>query len=313
MDVSVVVPLYNERDNLAPLHRELDQVLRGLNRSYEILFVDDGSADGSADVLREIKAGDDAHVRVIRLARNTGQTAALACGLHRATGDIVVAIDADGENDPADIPKLIAKLGEGYDLASGWRVARWRDSPVTRRLPSAIANVLISRLTGVVMHDYGCTLKAYRRELAQSLMLYGEMHRFVPAIAAEQGARIVEIEVNFRPRRTGRSKYGPGRIVRTILDLMTVRFLSGYATRPIQVFGLIGLIMGGLGAVWTAILVFEKIVLGQMLGNRPALWLAVLLVVVGVQLVSLGLIGEMLARTYHESQGKPVYVIKEEF
>jgi glycosyltransferase involved in cell wall biosynthesis len=313
MDVSVVVPLYNERDNLAPLHGELDQVLRGLNRSYEILFVDDGSIDGSAEVLREIKAADAAHVRVLRLARNTGQTAALACGLHRATGDVVVAIDADGENDPADIPKLIAKLDEGYDLASGWRVARWRDSPLTRRLPSSVANMLISRLTGVVMHDYGCTLKAYRRELAQSLMLYGEMHRFVPAIAAEQGARIAEVEVNFRSRRAGRSKYGPGRIIRTILDLMTVRFLSGYATRPIQVFGLIGLIMGGLGAAWTAILVFEKIVLGQMLGNRPALWLAVLLVVVGVQLVSLGLIGEMLARTYHESQGKPVYVIKEEF
>jgi glycosyltransferase involved in cell wall biosynthesis len=313
MDVSVVVPLYNERDNLAPLHRELDQVLRGLNRSYEILFIDDGSVDGSAEVLRKIKADDAAHVRVVRLARNTGQTAALACGLHRAAGDVVVAIDADGENDPADIPKLIAKLGEGYDLASGWRVARWRDSPLMRRLPSAVANVLISRLTGVVMHDYGCTLKAYRRELAQSLMLYGEMHRFVPAIAAEQGARIAELEVNFRPRRSGRSKYGPGRIVRTMLDLMTVRFLSGYATRPIQVFGLIGLIMGGLGAAWTAILVFEKIVLGQMLGNRPALWLAVLLVVVGVQLVSLGLIGEMLARTYHESQGKPVYVSKGEF
>jgi len=225
----------------------------------------------------------------------------------------VVALDADGENDPADIPRLIDKLGAGYDLVSGWRTARWRESPLTRRWPSVAANALISRMTGVALHDYGCTLKAYRRDLAQSLMLYGEMHRFVPAIAAEQGARIAEIEVNFRPRRAGISKYGPGRIVRTILDLLTVRFLSGYSTRPIQVFGLIGLLMGALGAAWTAILVFEKLVLGAQLGNRPALWLAVLLVVVGVQLVSLGLLGEMLARTYHESQGKPIYVIKEEF
>ena len=312
MDVSVVVPLYNERDNLAPLHRELDAVLRGLGGSWEILFVDDGSSDGSLEVLRAIRQGDD-HVRVLRLARNSGQTAALACGLHRATGATVVALDADGENDPADIPRLINKLGEGFDLVSGWRTGRWRDSPLTRRLPSVAANRLIARMTGVALHDYGCTLKAYRGELARSLMLYGEMHRFVPAIAAEQGARIAEIEVNFRPRRTGTSKYGPGRIVRTILDLLTVRFLSGYSTRPIQVFGLMGLVMGALGAAWTAILVFEKVVLGRQLGDRPALWLAVLLVVVGVQLVSLGLLGEMLARTYHESQGKPIYLIKEEF
>jgi glycosyltransferase involved in cell wall biosynthesis len=312
MDVSIVVPLYNERYNLAPLHRELDQVLRGINRTYEILFIDDGSSDGSAEALREIGSRDD-RVRVIRLARNSGQTAALACGLHHARGEAVVAIDADGENDPADIPRLIDKLDEGFDLASGWRTGRWRASPFTRRLPSVAANALISRMTGVRLHDYGCTLKAYKRNLAQSLRLYGEMHRFVPAIAAEQGARIAEVEVNFRPRRTGRSKYGPGRIVRTLLDLMTVRFLSGYSTRPIQIFGLIGLSMGALGAAWTAILVFEKVALGQKLGNRPALWLAVLLVVVGVQFVSLGLIGEMLARTYHESQDKPVYVIKEEF
>jgi glycosyltransferase involved in cell wall biosynthesis len=312
MDVSVVVPFYNERDNLAPLHRELDQVMRGIGRSYEILFVDDGSIDGGVEVLRELRAGDEC-IRVIRLARNSGQTAALACGLRHAAGEVVVAIDADGENDPADIPAMIAKLDEGFDLASGWRTGRWQTSPLTRRLPSVAANRLISWMTGVVLHDYGCTLKAYRRTLAQQLMLYGEMHRFVPAIAAEQGARIVEIAVNFRPRRSGHSKYGPGRIVRTLLDLITVQFLSGYGTRPIQIFGLIGLLMGAFGTAWTAILVFEKIALGARLSARPALLLAVLLVVVGVQLVSLGLIGEMLARTYHESQGKPVYVIKEEF
>lgn len=312
MDISIVVPLYNERDNLAPLHDELVKAMGMVGRSYEILFIDDGSIDGSAEVLRSIKASD-ANVRVIRLARNSGQTAALQCGFSNAHGDVVLAIDADGENDPADIPKLLACLGEGYDIVSGWRKERWKNAALTRRIPSITANWLISRITGVELHDYGCTLKAYRGDLARSLRLYGEMHRFVPALAAEQGARVTEVEVNFRPRRSGASKYGPGRILRTFLDLVTVRFLSGYSTRPIQVFGAIGVLLGVLGSLWTAILVFEKIVLGYSLGNRPALLLAVLLVVVGVQFVSLGLLGEMLARTYHESQDKQIYVIKEEF
>jgi glycosyltransferase involved in cell wall biosynthesis len=312
MDISIVVPLFNERDNLVPLHEELMNVMGMVGRPYEILFVDDGSSDGSADVLRDIKASDPA-VRVIRLARNSGQTAALQCGFSNARGEVVIAIDADGENDPGDIPKLLACLGEGYDIVSGWRKERWKDAALTRRIPSLTANWLISRLTGVKLHDYGCTLKAYRGDLARSLRLYGEMHRFVPALATEQGARVTEVEVNFRPRRSGASKYGPGRILRTFLDLVTVRFLSGYSTRPIQVFGAIGVVLGALGSLWTGILVFEKIVLGYSLGDRPALLLAVLLVVVGVQFVSLGLLGEMLARTYHESQDKQIYVIKEEF
>jgi glycosyltransferase involved in cell wall biosynthesis len=286
--------------------------MQATGRDFELVFVDDGSTDGSVEVLRQLKASDS-KMRAIRLARNSGQTAALACGLNAANGDVIVAIDGDGENDPADIPKLIAKLDEGYDLASGWRTERWRGAQLTRRLPSVAANALISRITGVKLHDYGCTLKAYRRELAKSLQLYGEMHRFVPAIAAEQGARIAEVEVNFRPRKSGVSKYGAGRIIRTLLDLMTVKFLSGYSTRPIQVFGLIGFVTSALGGMWTAMLVLEKIILGRELGNRPALLLAVLLVVVGVQFISIGLLGEMLARTYHESQGKPIYVIKEEF
>lgn len=312
MDLSIVIPLFNERDNLSPLHAELEGVLGATGYSYEILFIDDGSTDGSEGVLREVKSRD-LHVRVIRLARNSGQTAALACGLQHAQGEAIVALDGDGENDPADIPRLLAKLDDGYDLVSGWRTDRWRNAALTRRLPSVAANALISRITGVALHDYGCTLKAYRRDLARRLMLYGEMHRFVPAIAAEQGARIAELEVNFRPRRAGQSKYGPGRIIRTILDLLTVRFLSGYSTRPIQVFGAIGVMLGMFGSIWTAILVFEKVVLRWPLSNRPALLLAVLLVVVGIQFVSLGLIGEMIARTYHESQNKPIYVIKEEF
>ncbi|MGO9451441.1 MAG: glycosyltransferase family 2 protein [Candidatus Binataceae bacterium] len=312
MDLSIVVPLYNERDSLAPLHAELTRVLEPLGRSYEVLFVDDGSTDGSVDVLHKIRESDS-HVRVIRLARNSGQTAALACGFASTRGDIVVAIDGDGENDPADIPKLLNLLAGGYDLVSGWRTQRWQGSTFSRRLPSVAANSLISRITGVRLHDYGCTLKAYRGDLVRGLRLYGEMHRFVPAIAAEQGARIGEVEVNFRPRTSGASKYGPGRILRTLLDLVTVKFLSGYSTRPIQVFGTIGVVLGVLGSLWTAMMVFEKIVLGYSLADRPALLLAVLLVVVGVQFVSIGLLGEMLARTYHESQGKQIYVIKEEF
>ncbi len=312
MDLTIVVPLYNERDNLAPLHRELAAAIAPLGLSYEMIFIDDGSTDGSLEVLRRVKESDP-HVRVIRLARNSGQTAALACGFAKSKGAVVVAIDGDGENDPADVPRLISRLDDGCDLVSGWRTERWKGARLTRRLPSMAANALISEITGVRLHDYGCTLKAYRGDLVRQLRLYGEMHRFVPAIAAEQGARIAELEVNFRPRRSGASKYGPGRILRTLLDLITVRFLSGYSTRPIQVFGAIGVVLGGLGSLWTAWLVFEKIILGYPLADRPALLLAVLLVVVGVQLVSIGLLGEMLARTYHESQGKDIYVIKEEF
>ena len=312
MELSIVIPLFNERGNLVPLHEELKQILADMGTSHEIIFVDDGSTDGSVDELHRIKASDP-NVRAIRLARTTGQTAALQCGFSNSHGDSVLALDGDGENDPADIPRLVTKLKEGYDLVSGWRTARWQNEKLTRRLPSVAANSLISRITGTALHDYGCTLKAYRGDLARSLALYGEMHRFVPAIAAEQGASIAELEVNFRPRRSGASKYGPGRIVRTFLDLMTVKFLSGYSTRPIQVFGAIGLLFGILGAMWMALLVFEKVFLGYHLADRPALLLAVLLVVVGVQLVSLGLVGEMIARTYHESQHKPTYLIKEEF
>ena len=312
MDYSVVIPLYNERDNLAPLHAELSSVMQSVGRAYEIIFVDDGSTDGSLDALRQIKSADS-NVRVIALARNSGQTAALVCGFSRASGDVIIAMDADMQNDPGDIPKLLAKLDEGYDLASGWRTERWQEERFTRRLPSMAANSLISAMTGVRLHDYGCTFKAYRRDVARNLQLYGEMHRFVPAIAAENGARIAEVEIGFRPRRAGTSKYGLWRVVRTLLDLITVKFLSVYSDAPIQVFGLIGLALSGLGSLWTFILVMEKVLLGEELSKRPALILAVMLVIVGVQFVVFGLLGEMLARTYHESQGKPIYVIKEEF
>ena len=312
MDLSVVVPLYNERDNLVPLHEELTRSLRMLGRSFEIVYVDDGSTDGGVEELRKIRASDPS-VHVVRLARNSGQTAAMSCGFNRARGDVIVAMDADMQNNPDDIPLLLAKIGEGYDIVSGWRTERWQDEKFTRRMPSMAANWLISTITGIKLHDYGCTFKAYRREVAQGLKLYGEMHRFVPAIAAEQGAKVTEVPISVRPRHAGTSKYGLWRIVRTLLDLITVKFLSVYSTAPIQVFGLIGLIFSGIGGLWTLMLVMEKLLLGAELGKRPALLLSVLLIVVGVQFISFGLLGEMLARTYHESQGKPIYLVKEEF
>ncbi len=312
MDLSVVVPVFNEGDNLAPLYAELRGVLDSLGRSWEVLFVDDGSTDQSDRVLRELKAQDE-RVRTLRLARNFGQTAALACGLRHARGQFVITLDGDGENDPADIPALLNAIDQGYDLAVGWRVERWRNAYFSRKLPSLAANFLISSITRLKLHDYGCTLKAYRRTLAEQLRLYGEMHRFIPFIALQVGARIVEIPVNFRPRQAGRSKYGLSRVIRTLLDLITVMFLSGYSTRPIQVFGTIGVVLAALGGLWTAMLVFEKVVLGFSLAQRPALLLAVLLLVVGVQFISLGLLGEMLTRIYYESQDKPIYVVKEEF
>jgi glycosyltransferase involved in cell wall biosynthesis len=312
MDLSVVVPVFNERDNIAPLYAELKGVLDSLGRSWEVLFVDDGSTDSSEQVLRALKAQDE-RVRGLRLARNCGQTAALACGLKHARGDLIITLDGDGENDPADIPALLSTVEQGYDLVTGWRVERWKQAYFSRKLPSLAANFVISSITRLKLHDYGCTLKAYRRSLAAQLRLYGEMHRFIPFIALQVGARIAEIPVNFRERQAGHSKYGLSRVIRTLLDLITVMFLSGYSTRPIQVFGTIGVVLATLGGLWTTMLVFEKVVLGFSLAQRPALLLAVLLLVVGVQFISLGLLGEMLTRIYYESQDKPIYVVKEEF
>jgi glycosyltransferase involved in cell wall biosynthesis len=246
---------------------------------------------------------------VIRFRRNFGQTAALAAGFAHSTGRIILTMDGDLQNDPADIPRLLAKLDEGYDVVSGWR--RDRQDDATRTIPSRIANRLISLATNVKLHDYGCGIKAYRREIASSIKLYGEMHRFLPAIAGDLGARVSEIVVNHRARTVGRSKYGLSRTVRVILDLLTVKFLSDYATRPIHVFGLLGLAAAGSGGVLMLFLGFERIVLGVELANRPIVLLAILLVVTGLQFITFGLLGEMLARTYHESQGKPIYVVRE--
>jgi glycosyltransferase involved in cell wall biosynthesis len=283
--------------------------MSALGKSYEVVVVDDGSRDGTFLKLRQIHQCFP-QLKVIGLKRNFGQTAALAAGLAHAQGDVVVLMDGDAQNDPADIPALLAKLDEGNDLVAGWRHNR-QDPFFTRRLPSMIANRLISLTTRVKLHDYGCTLKALRQDVAKSLRLYGEMHRFIPAIAYERGARIAELKVNHRPRLRGQSKYGITRTLRVVLDLMTVKFLSSYSTRPSHVFGPIGIGSGLAGFAIGLHLTVQKVFYGQDIGARPLLLLGILLIFIGFQFVTMGLLGEMLARTYHESQNRPVYVVGE--
>lgn len=309
MDLSIVVPIYNEEESVAPLVRELCSALDPLGKSYEIILVDDGSADGTYAVLSQLHQREP-RLTVLRFKRNFGQTAAIAAGLAHARGEVVVAMDGDGQNDPKDIPALLSKLDEGYDLVSGWRFPR-QDPFWSRRLPSTIANGLISWMTQVKLHDYGCTLKALRRDIAKDLKLYGEMHRFIPAIAYERGARIAEMKVHHRPRQWGASKYGIARTLRVVLDLLTVKFLLSYATRPLHIFGLIGIVSGAVGLLLAGYLTVQKLFYYEEIGGRPLLLLAVLLIFIGIQFITLGLLGEMLARTYHESQNKPIYVIKE--
>jgi glycosyltransferase involved in cell wall biosynthesis len=308
-ELSVVIPIRNEAPGLADLHRELTDTLSGWGRSYEILIVDDGSTDESFEILKRLQAADP-RLRVIRFRRNFGQTAAFSAGFDLARGQIIVTSDGDLQNDPRDIPAMVERLESGYDIVCGWRKDR-KDSFLSRRLPSMIANQLISAVTNVRLHDYGCSLKVFRAEVVKSLRLYGEMHRFLPAIASEQGVVIAEVVVNHRERAHGRSKYGIGRTVRVILDLMTVKFLLSYSTKPLQIFGLVGFAMGILGGAITGWLAFERLTGQQAIGNRPLLLFGILLFSTGVQLVTLGLLGEMQARTYHESQNKPIYVIRE--
>jgi len=307
--LSLVIPVYNEAESLGPLFAELAGALATLGRPVEVVAVDDGSTDGSFACLAALAHGD-ARIRIVRLARNYGQTAALAAGIEHARAPVIVSMDADLQNDPADIPRLLALLDQGVDVVNGWRSPR-RDPWLTRRVPSQIANRLISLVTGTQLHDYGCTLRAMRTSVARELRLYGELHRFIPALAADLGARIAEVKVNHRPRTLGTSKYGLSRTLRVLLDLLTVKFLSGFSTRPIQLFGLFGLICAAAGLGLTAYLGFERVFLGVRLANRPLVLLAILMAVVGVQFVSLGLLGEMLVRTYHESQAKPIYRVRE--
>jgi glycosyltransferase involved in cell wall biosynthesis len=308
-ELSVVVPIHNEAPCIAELHRELTQTLTAWGRSYEILLVDDGSTDESFEIAAQLQA-IDRRLRVIRFRRNFGQTAAFAAGFAHARGRIIVTSDGDLQNDPRDIPTMIAKLESGYDIVCGWRRDR-KDAWASRRLPSTIANRLISIATGVPLHDYGCSLKAFRAEVVKPLKLYGEMHRFIPAIASEQGVAIAELVVNHRPRRHGQSKYGISRTIRVVLDLLTVKFLLSYSTRPLQIFGLVGVAMGLLGAGITGWLAYVRLFAYQSIADRPLLLFGILLLFTGLQLVTLGLLAELQARTYHESQNKPTYAIRE--
>ena len=308
MNISVIIPLLNEEENIPILYQELTDVLSGTGLEYELIFVDDGSTDRSYSILLDIQKCDD-HLIIISFRRNFGQTAALSAGFDHARGDMIITMDADLQNDPRDIPRLIEKLGEGYDLINGWRFDR-KDPFINRRLPSIIANWVISTTTHVKLHDYGCTLKAFRKEITQNIRLYGEMHRFIPAIASGLGAAIAEVKVNHRERRFGKSKYGISRTIRVILDLITVKFLLSYSTRPIQVFGLLGFTSGMAGFLIAIVMTIQRQFYGIGIANRPMLLLAILLMFIGLQFVSLGLIAELQSRTYHESQNKPIYVIR---
>jgi glycosyltransferase involved in cell wall biosynthesis len=309
LGLSVVIPVFNEEGSVGELAKRLTAVLEGMGASYEVIFVDDGSRDRTLEILREANRANP-RVKVVRFRRNFGQTAALAAGFDYAAGEIVVTMDGDLQNDPADIPRLVAKIGEGFDLVNGWRVKR-QDTFLTRRLPSMAANWLISRITGVRLHDYGCTLKAFRHEVVKRVSLYGEMHRFIPAIASGIGVEVAELPVNHFPRTTGKSKYGLFRTVKVLLDLITVKFMLSYSTRPIHIFGLIGIVCGALGVGLGAWLSFQRLVMRISLSNRPALLLAILLVFIGVQFVTMGLLAELQTRIYHESQGRPTYTVRE--
>ena len=308
MDISVVVPLYNEEDNVQLLYEEIKGVLDTMAEQAEIVFVDDGSRDRTLAKREAIQAGDD-HVRVVSLRRNFGQTAAMTAGFDHARGGVIITMDGDLQNDPHDIPQLVAKLNEGYDVVTGWRHDR-QDAFLSRRLPSQLANRLISWVTGVGLHDYGCTLKAFRREVIDNINLYGEMHRFIPAIASGMGISFTEVKVNHRARRFGTSKYGISRTIRVVLDLITVKFMLSYATRPLHVFGTVGVVSSLLGVLIALVLTVQRQLYGVALANRPLLLLAVLLIFMGIQFITIGLLAELVVRTYHESQKKPIYYVR---
>lgn len=307
-EVSVVVPLLNEQDNINPLYEQITQTLTD-KYDHEIIFVDDGSTDDSFTILSELQKADN-KVRVIRFRKNFGQTAALAAGFAHARGEIIAAIDADLQNDPADIPKMIKKLDEGFDVVSGWRKKR-HDNAITRLIPSKIANWLIATITRVKLHDFGCTLKVYRKEVLAETKLYGEMHRFIPALASWNGADICEMVVNHRPRTAGAAKYGLNRTLKVVLDLITVKFLGSFSTKPIYIFGGLG-ILSGLGSIVSGLVViYQKFVNDFPMNRNPLLFLTALLITTTIQLILMGLLAELLVRTYHESQNRPTYVIKE--
>ncbi len=307
--VSVIIPVYNEAESLLILQEALHKALDGQDFPWEVVYVDDGSLDQSLGILSDIAREDVDHVCVVQLRRNFGQTAAIAAGIDYAQGDILVLMDADMQNDPADIPMMLEKIKQGYDVVSGWRIDR-QDPFMTRKLPSRIANGLISKVTGVHLHDYGCTLKAYRREVITGFRLYGEMHRFIPAFAGWVGANIIEVPVNHHPRRFGKTKYGLERTIKVILDLFTVKFLSSYANKPIYLFGGAGIVLFTGSVLALLIIVIRKLWIGESMVRSPLLQMSTMLFILGFQSILLGLIAELLVRTYHESQAKPTYTVR---
>ena len=308
MKISVILPVLNEEENLIDMNTEIIGVIENIDVDYEIIYIDDGSTDRSFDILCSLRE-ENPNIKIIQFRRNFGQTAGLAAGFEHASGDTIITMDSDRQNDPHDIPMLLDKIDEGYDLVSGWRFDR-QDAWLSRKLPSKIANLLISKITGVKLHDYGCSLKAFHKDVVENVRLYGEMHRFIPAIASWMGVRIAEVKVNHRARVAGSSKYGISRTFRVILDLITVKFLLQYSARPIHFFGGLCLAIGVTGFIIAFVMLVQKFFFSIPMGDRPLLLLAVLLMFIGLQFITFGLLGELMTRTYHEAQNKPVYVVR---
>ena len=309
MNISIVIPVYNEVETIPELYLAIKEALKGFDRSWEVILVDDGSRDGSFSALEQITIQDPEHFRVVGLRRNFGQTAAIAAGIDHACGDIIVLMDADLQNDPADIPILVSKIDEGYDVVSGWR-ARRKDTFLTRTLPSQVANKVISLVTKVNLHDYGCTLKAYRREVITGFKLYGEMHRFIPVYADAVGARMIELKVNHHARKYGKAKYGLERTIKVLLDLFTVKFLSSYANKPIYLFGGTGVALMIVSAIVLLFLFFRRMIFLTPVLTSPLFILSSMFFILGFQSILMGLIAELLVRTYHEAQNKPTYTVR---
>jgi glycosyltransferase involved in cell wall biosynthesis len=307
--VSIIIPVFNEAESLPQLHQTIHQAINCQPIDWEVVYVDDGSRDNSLAILEELADADPEHTRVVQLRRNSGQTTAIAAGIDHACGDILVLMDADLQNDPADIPMMLEKLSQGYDVVSGWRKDR-KDTFLTRTLPSRIANGLISWVTGVHLHDYGCTLKVYRREVITGFRLYGEMHRFIPAFAGWVGARIIEVPVTHHPRQYGKTKYGLERTIKVILDLFTVKFLISYANKPIYLFGGTGLVLFASSFITLLYIVARKLMFNESLVRSPLLQMTTMLFILGFQSILMGLIAELLVRTYHESQSKLTYTVR---
>jgi len=309
-DLSIILPIYNEAGNLKEMHQRLTQALVSLNNNYEIILTDDGSTDNSYEIMKQIAQADQ-RVKLIKFRRNFGQTAALAAGIKEASGEIIVTIDSDLENDPADIPKLLEKINQGYDIVSGIRLNRWQGNKISRKLTSKVANWLTRKISGVEIHDLGCTLKAYRSEIIQGVRLYGEMHRFIAILAYWQGGKMTEVEVNFQPRRYGKSRYGLERILKVLLDLVTIKYLSSYSTKPIYFFGKAGFYSFILGFITFLLALYFKFFLQASFIQTPLPTLTAIFIIIGIQFILIGLVADLVMRNYYETQGKPIYLIKE--